>query len=213
MCRFLCLEASVPEINSLFWDIGGVILTNGWDHYSRNDAIQAFNLDGEEFRERHDLSFPAFDSGQITLNQYLDRTLFYRTWPFSREEFTAFMFAQSKEYPETRAVLSDVARTKKYFVASINNEPRELNDYRIEAFNLRKDFQVFFSSCYLNHRKPEETIYRMALEVSQRAPANCVFIDDRSLNLENPRRLGMHVIQHKNATQLRTDLRALGIEV
>jgi putative hydrolase of the HAD superfamily len=203
----------VPEINSIFWDIGGVILTNGWDHNSRNDAIQAFGLDGEEFRERHDLSFPAFDSGQITLNEYLDRTLFYLARPFSREEFIAFMFAQSKEYPETRAVLSDVVKSKKYYVASINNEPRELNDYRIEEFNLRRDFQAFFSSCYLNHRKPEETIYRMALDVSQRAAANSVFIDDRSLNLENPRRLGMHVIQHKNAKQLRTDLQALGIEV
>jgi putative hydrolase of the HAD superfamily len=203
----------VPEITSLFWDIGGVILTNGWDHNSRAAAAQAFGLDWEEFRERHDLTFPAFDAGQITLEQYLERTLFYRERKFTREEFTAFMFAQSKEYTETRAVLSDVARTGKYYVASINNEPRELNDYRIEAFHLRKDFQAFFSSCYLNHRKPEETIYRIALEVSQREPEKSVFIDDRPLNLENPRRLGMHVIQHKDAKQLRSDLRALGIEV
>jgi putative hydrolase of the HAD superfamily len=203
----------VPEITSIFWDIGGVILTNGWDHNSRAEAVKAFGLDGDEFRDRHDLSFPAFDAGQITLDQYLDRTLFYRTRSFSKEDFTAFMFAQSKEYPETHAVLSDVARTGKYYVASINNEPRELNDYRIEAFNLRKDFQAFFSSCYLNSRKPEEHIYRVALEVSQRPAANAVFIDDRPLNLENPRRLGMHVIQHKDAKQLRSDLRTLGIEV
>jgi len=203
----------VPDITSLFWDIGGVILTNGWDHNSRMEATQTFGLDWEEFRERHDLSFPAFDAGQITLNQYLDRTLFYRPRSFTREEFTAFMFAQSKEYPETRAVLNEVARTGKYYVASINNEPRELNDYRIEAFGLPREFQAFFSSCYLNHRKPEEAIYRIALEVSQRPPEHSVFIDDRSLNLESPRRLGMHVIQHQNATQLRRDLNALEIEV
>lgn len=203
----------MAAITSLFWDVGGVILTNGWDHQSRMEAAQAFGLDWEEFRERHDLSFPAFDSGQITLNQYLDRTLFYRPRPFTREEFTAFMFAQSREYPETRAVLSSVARTGKYFVASINNEPRELNNYRIEAFGLRKDFQAFFSSCYLNARKPEETIYRIALEVTQRPPETAVFIDDRTLNLENPRRLGMHVVHHQTAEQLRNDLRALGIEV
>jgi putative hydrolase of the HAD superfamily len=203
----------VPEITTLFWDIGGVILTNGWDHNSRMAAVQMFGLDWEEFRERHDLSFPAFDAGQITLNQYLDRTLFYRERRFTREEFTAFMFAQSKEYAETRAVLSDVAGTGKYYVASINNEPRELNQYRIEAFNLRKDFQAFFSSCYLNARKPEETIYQIALEVTQRSPENSVFIDDRTLNLENPRRLGMHVVHHQHATQLRADLQALGIEV
>ena len=203
----------MPEITSLFWDIGGVLATNGWDHNSRLEAAQAFSFDWEEFRERHDLSFPAFDGGQITLGQYLDRTLFYRARDFTREEFTAFMFAQSKEFPESRAVLADAARTGLYYIASINNEPRELNQYRIEAFNLRKDFQAFFSSCFLNARKPEETIYRMALEVSQRDPATSVFIDDRPLNLENPRRLGMHVIHFQDAQQLRTDLRALEIKV
>jgi putative hydrolase of the HAD superfamily len=203
----------VPEITTLFWDVGGVILTNGWDHNSRAEAAKMFGLDWDEFRERHDLSFPAFDTGQITLNQYLDRTLFYRPRSFSREEFTAFMFAQSKEYPETRAVLSDVARTGKYYVATINNEPRELNNYRVEAFGLRKEFQAFFSSCYLGARKPEETIYRIALEVTQRPAESAVFIDDRALNLENPRRLGMHVVHHQNAKQLRADLQALGIKV
>jgi len=200
-------------IDSLFWDIGGVLATNGWDHNSRMEAVQVFGLDWEEFRERHDLSFPAFDAGQITLDQYLVRTLFYRTRTFTKEEFTAFMFAQSKEYPESRAVLADAARSGKYYIASINKEPRELNQYRIEAFNLRKDFQAFFSSCYLNARKPEETIYRIALEVSQRDPAKSVFIDDRPLNLENPRRLGMNVIHFENAKQLRADLQALQIEV
>jgi putative hydrolase of the HAD superfamily len=203
----------VPEITTLFWDIGGVILTNGWDHNSRKDAVETFNLDAEDFRDRHDLSFPAFDAGQITLDQYLDRTLFYRPRPFTREEFTAFMFAQSKEYPETRAVLSAVAGTGKYYVGSINNEPRELNDYRIEAFGLRREFEAFFSSCYLSARKPEETIYRIALEVSHRPPENCVFVDDRPLNLENPRRLGMQVVHYQDAEQLRSDLQALGIEV
>ena len=98
----------MAEITTLFWDIGGVILTNGWDRGSRKEAASVFHLDSEEFQDRHDLSFPAFDSGQITLNEYLDRTLFYRPRSFTREEFTAFMFAQSKEYPETRAILDKV---------------------------------------------------------------------------------------------------------
>ena len=123
------------------------------------------------------------------------------------------MFAQSKEYPETRTLLSDVARSGKYYVAAINNEPRELNQYRIEAFGLRREFQSFFSSCYLGARKPEEPIYRIALEVTQRAAESAVFIDDRSLNLENPRRLGMQVVHHQNAQQTRASLKALGIEV
>jgi len=203
----------VPEISTIFFDIGGVILTNGWDRDARREAAQAFQLDWEDFQDRHDLSFPAFDAGQITLNQYLDRTLFYRTRSFTREEFTAFMFAQSREFPETRAILSALARSGKYLIGAINNEPLELNQYRIEAFQLRHDFQLFFSSCYLNARKPEEAIYRIALQVTQRAPESCVFIDDRALNLENPRRLGMNVVHHQNAPQLRQELQTLGIAV
>lgn len=203
----------MAEITTLFWDIGGVILTNGWDRGSRQQAAAAFSFDYEDFQDRHDLSFPAFDSGQISLNEYLDRTLFYRARSFSREQFTAFMFAQSREFADTRAVLSDAARTGKYFIGSINNEPLELNQYRIEAFHLRRDFLVFFSSCYVRARKPEETIFRVALEVTQRPPNQCVFIDDRPLNLESPRRLGMSVIHHQNAEQVRSELKSLGVEV
>lgn len=203
----------MSKITTLFWDIGGVILTNGWDTRARREAAETFHLDCEEFQDRHDLSFPAFDSGNISLNEYLDRTLFYRSRGFTREEFTAFMFAQSKEYPESRAVLDAAARTGKYFIGAINNEPLELNEYRIEAFRLRRDFQVFFSSCYLHARKPEEMIFRIALEVTQRPAPECVFIDDRPLNLENPRRLGMNTIHYQSAAQLRQELQTYGVEV
>ena len=203
----------MPKITTLFWDIGGVILTNGWDRGSRKEAAATFHLDWEEFQDRHDLSFPAFDSGQITLNEYLDRTLFYRPRPFSREEFTAFMFAQSKEYPDTRAILDRVTKTQKYFVGAINNEPLELNQYRIEAFDLRRNFLVFFSSCYVHSRKPEETIFRVALEVTQRPADECLFIDDRPLNLERPGKLGMNTILHQGAEQLRLELGKYGVEV
>ena len=204
---------ALSEITTMFWDIGGVILTNGWGADARRRAAELFHLDWEEFQDRHDLSFPAFDTGHISLDEYLNRTLFYRPRAFTREEFVAFMFAQSKEYPESRAVLDKVARSGKYFLGSINNEPLELNEYRIKAFDLRRDFQVFFSSCYLHTRKPEEMIFRIALEVTQRPAGECVFIDDRPLNLENPRKLGMKTIHYQNAEQLRAELKKCGVEV
>lgn len=203
----------MPEITTMFWDIGGVILTNGWGRSSREEAAKVFQLDWEEFQDRHDLSFPALDAGHITLNEYLDRTLFYQPRSFTREEITAYIFAQSKEFPETRAVLDEVTRTEKYFIGSINNEPLEINQYRIEAFDLRRNFEVFFSSCYVRARKPDETIFRIALEVSQRSPQRCIFIDDRPLNLEVPRRLGMNVIHYQDANRLRCDLRKYHVEV
>ena len=203
----------MAEIATLFWDIGGVILTNGWDRTSRQQAAETFQLDWEEFQDRHELSFPAFDTGQLSLDEYLDRTLFYRPRPFTREEFIAFMFAQSREFPESRAILDALASSRKYFIGAINNEPLELNQYRIEAFHLRRDFAVFFSSCYVRSRKPEELIFRVALGVTQRPAEQCIFIDDRPLNLESPRRLGMNVIHYQSAEQLRSELRNHGVEV
>jgi putative hydrolase of the HAD superfamily len=203
----------LSKITTLFWDIGGVILTNGWDRGSRRLAADTFHFDWEEFQDRHELSFPAFDCGHISLDEYLDRTLFYRPRSFTREEFTAFMFAQSREYPGSRAVLDKAARSGKYFIGAINNEPLELNQHRIQAFHLRRDFQVFFSSCYMHSRKPEELIFRIALRVTQRPADNCVFIDDRPLNLESPRKLGMNVIHYQDAAQLRGDLQKYDVEV
>jgi putative hydrolase of the HAD superfamily len=203
----------VSDITTLFWDIGGVVLTNGWDRHARRHAASEFNLDWDEFQDRHDLAFPAFDAGNTSLDEYLNRTLFYRQRSFTREQFTAFMYAQSKEFPESRAMLRAVARTGKYFVGAINNEPLELNQYRIESFDLRRDFQVFFSSCYVHSRKPEELIFRVALAVTQRPAARCLFIDDRPLNLESPRRLGMHAIHYENPEQLRAELKSYGVEV
>jgi putative hydrolase of the HAD superfamily len=112
-----------------------------------------------------------------------------------------------------RAVLDQVTKSGKYLISSINNEPLELNQYRIEKFELRRNFTAFFSSCYVRARKPEEAIFRMALEVTQRTPGQCIFIDDRPLNLESPRALGMNVIHHQNAEQLRAELQKFDVEV
>jgi putative hydrolase of the HAD superfamily len=203
----------VPEITTMFWDIGGVILTNGWGRASREQAAKHFDLDWEEFQDRHDLCFPAWDAGLITIDEYLDRTLFHRQQPFTREQFIEFMYAQSREFPESREILDAVTGLNKYFIGAINNEPLELNRYRIKLFDLRRNFQVFFSSCYVRSRKPEATIFRVALEVSQRPPEECLFIDDRPLNLEVPGRLGMNVIHYKDAGGLRAELRKYDVEV
>jgi putative hydrolase of the HAD superfamily len=203
----------MSDVTALFWDVGGVILTNGWDRRSRAAAAKKFGIDWEEFEDRHDLAFPAFETGRITLDTYLQRTIFYRKRSFTREEFSDFISAQSAEFPDSRAVLSDVAATGKYLLATINNEPLEINERRIREFNLRREFKAFFSSCYLGVRKPDEGIYKLALEVTQRDPQESLFIDDRELNLECAKQLGMHTIHFQNAAQLRQDLAANGVVI
>lgn len=203
----------MSNITAIFSDVGGVLATNGWDRAQRKALAGQFKLDWDEYEDRHELIVTAFETGRLTLDQYLDRTLFYRPRDFQREQIKAFMFEQSQPNADSLAVVARLAASDKYFLATLNNESRELNLYRIEKFGLKKYFAVFFSSCFLGMKKPDEEIYVKALEISQRAPEECVFIDDRALNLDAPRRLGIQTIQFQNAAQLERDLRALGVEM
>ena len=203
--------AARSEVTALFWDIGGVILSNGWGNAARTRAVQHFEIDREDLERRHASAFPAFEMGQITLAEYLDLVVFWRPQTFAKEEFTAFMFAQSSENAEARAVLDELTAARRYLLAAINNEGSELNAYRITTFHLTRNFTAFFSSCYVGLRKPDERIYRLALEVTQRKPEECLFIDDRPDNLEGARRLGMRTIHFQTASQLRGDLANQGV--
>jgi putative hydrolase of the HAD superfamily len=201
----------LSEIKALFWDVGGVLLTNAWDRTQREAALEHFHLDREEFADRHELVVSSFERGKISLDEYLDRTVFYRPRPFGREEFKNFMFSLSQPNPEALAFAKRLADSGKYLMGTINNESRELNQYRIEKFGLRAIFKVFVSSCFVGLRKPEEGIYRLALDITQQIADECCFIDDRALNLEMARRLGMHTIEMDHVQQLREDLQKLGV--
>lgn len=201
----------MPTIRALFWDVGGVLLTNAWDRTERAKAFEKFRLDPDEFHARHEMVVSSFERGKITLDEYLDRTVFYSPRPFTREEFREFMFSLSQPLPETPQFAQALADSGKYLMSTINNESRELNDFRIEKFGLQKIFGLFVSSCYVGLRKPESGIYRLALELTQIPADECVFIDDRALNLECAAQLGMHTIQMRTPPQLRADLEELGV--
>lgn len=203
----------MPDITTIFSDVGGVLLSNGFDRDSRRKAAEQFHLDWEDFEGRHELVGMAFETGQLTFDHYLDRTIFYRPREFTQQQVRDFIFACSQPNPESLALFARLAKNCRYLLATLNNEPRELNQYRIERFGLRKHFTAFFSSCFLGVAKPHEAIYRVALEISQRAPEESVFIDDRPLNLECAARLGMRTILFQSAAQLERDLRAAGVKV
>ncbi len=203
----------MPEVTALFWDLGGVVLTNGWDRKARHEAAANFNLELGAFEERHDAFVDEFETGEMSLHEYLRRTVFYRERSFSPDDFKKYIFELSKTLPESFPILGEAAKTRKYFVAALNNESFEINEHRIEAFHLPAYFAAFFSSCYLGVRKPEEKIYRRALSMAHRKPAESVFIDDRELNVECAKALGIHGIHFQNAKQLRNELAALGVNL
>ncbi len=201
----------MANVEALFWDNGGVVLTNGWDRGARKRAVEKFHLDWEDFSDRHELMLNAFEIGQATLDQYLQRTVFYRHRDFTPDDFKAFMFEQSQPFPEALQFLGQIAASRKFIMASLNNESKEINEYRIAKFKLRDYFEAFFSSCYLGVRKPDIKIYQRVLEITQREPSKCVMIDDRDLNLECARELGLQTIQVKNLAQMKEDLARIGV--
>jgi len=203
----------LDTIRALFWDVGGVLLTNAWDRTQRTAALEHFRVDEEEFHDRHEMVVSSFERGKITLDEYLDRTVFYRTRPFQRNEFRDFMFSLSQPFPEVLQLAQRLSDSGKFFMGTINNESRELNYYRIEKCGLRKIFRLFISSCFVGFRKPEPDIYRLALEITQIPAEACCFIDDRALNLESAARLRMQTIEMQNVEQLRADLGKLGVIV
>jgi putative hydrolase of the HAD superfamily len=199
------------NVAALFWDVGGVVLSNGWDESARAKAVRRFSLDPVDFEQRHHLAENEFETGKITLETYLDRTVFFRERPFPKDQFKDFIFAQSHENKQTRLLLDELTATHRYFLATLNNESEELNVYRIQKFDLARNFTAFLTSCYLRARKPDPLIYRLALGITQRAPQECIFIDDRPANLEPAKAMGMGTILFRSAEELRASLAESGV--
>ena len=199
------------QITTLFLDIGGVLLTNGWDHNSRRRAAETFGLDYDEMSERHHLTFDTYEEGKLSLDDYLRRVVFYRERSFSREEFKTFMYAQSKPYPDMIKLIRGLKTQYGLRIATVSNEGRELTMYRVQQFELRTFVDFFVSSCFVHYRKPDEDMYHIALDISQAQSEQVIYIDDRDMFVEVARDVGLAGIVHSGYEATRTSLEGLGL--
>lgn len=190
------------DITHVFFDIGGVLGTNGWDREQRAQAVEHFGLD-EEFEQRHHELAADWEVGRITLAEYLESAVFYRPRSFSRQELEVFMLSQSQPYPESILITEDLhARRPDLRLMTFNNESAELNNHRIERFELRPLFSAFLSSCWLGVRKPSRAMFERGLGVAQAEAARVVLVDDREQNLAPARALGFQTIHFTGADAL-----------
>lgn len=191
------IDFDVTKIKVVFLDIGGVMLSNGWGHESRQKAAEVFGFDYNEMDILHNFIYNVYEIGSISLDQYLDTTVFHCHRDFTKAEFKKFMYAQSVELPKMLPWLKSWKKQTDLPVFALSNENRELNDYRIHTFNLHELFDGFFSSCYVGYRKPDPRIYKTALEITQIRPEECIYFDDRPMLVEAAKKLGMNGIQHQ----------------
>lgn len=200
-----------PTIKALFLDVGGVLLTNGWDRSMRKRAAETFKLDYADMDERHHLTFDTFESGKLTLDEYLDRTVFHRNRPFSRNAFKEFMFSQSKPYPEMLGGIRPLKSRYPLKIAVVSNEGRELAMHRVRSFGLDEFVDFFIVSCFVHMRKPDKDLYRMALDVAQVPAEKVAYVEDRLMFVEVAESLGIRGIHHTSFESTREALQDLGI--
>jgi putative hydrolase of the HAD superfamily len=204
----------VSGIRHIFFDIGGVLGTNGWDREQRERAVERFNLDAHDFQCRHEEIVGAWEEGRISIDEYLDIAIFHEPRDFSRDEFVEFMHSQSVPDTKTVDLARELTRQPGYTLMTLNNESDELNRYRIGKFRISEIFEAFLSSCWLGARKPTQKFYERGMGIAQADPGTSLFIDDRPQNLAPAKKLGMQVILFTSAAQLRSDLeRVLDLEL
>jgi putative hydrolase of the HAD superfamily len=185
-------------IKILFLDIGGVLLSDGWNHDSRMHAIEKYKLAPIQFQKDHAVAFPLFENGKLTLNQYLDAVVFNEERNFSKEEFTAFMYSKSEQLPQFLPWLIDWKRKSKVKIFSINNEGKEFNDYRIKQFKLHDCFDAFISSCEVGFSKPDPSIFTLALGIAQESPSDCLYFDDRAIHVAIAKQMEINAYVHQS---------------
>jgi putative hydrolase of the HAD superfamily len=196
----------------ILFDVGGVLLTNGWDRGERAAASAKFGLDAQELEARNAKVYAAWERDEIKRDEYLDAAVFYEPRSFSRDEFFNFILAQSKLLEDgALGILAELSAANQYLIGALNNEARETNDFRFAKFGLRRYFKAAFSSCYVGLRKPDPAIYRRALDILGSAPDRTLFIDDRQENVDGAAGAGMKAIRFAGAGALRGELGKLGV--
>ena len=205
-------QSSAP-VTALFLDVGGVMLTNGWDRKSREAAAKKFGLDLDELNDRHRMTFDTYESGKLSLDEYLKRAVFYQDRSFTIDEFRKFMYDQSVAYPEMIELIKALKARYGLRIAVVNNEGRELNEHRIRNFRLNEFVDFFISSCFVHFRKPDADIWKIALDIAQVPREEVVYIDDRMMFVQVAQSLGLRAVCHSNKDVAKTkeQLSAMGL--
>src|SRR5882757_2856589 len=207
----MAVNSTSARVTALFLDIGGVMLTNGWDRRSREAAAKQFNLDLDDLNDRHRMTFDTYEAGKLSLDEYLKRSVFYKQRPFTMEQFRTFMYEQSVAYPEMIDLIKALKARYGLRIAVVNNEGRELNEHRIKAFRLNEFVDFFISSCFVHFRKPDADIWKVALDIAQVPREQVVYIDDRPMFVQVAEGLGLKGIAHKKYEETRDALAAMGL--
>jgi putative hydrolase of the HAD superfamily len=203
----------MPEtpITTLFLDIGGVLLTNGWDTALRKKTAVNFGVDYEELDHRHRVTYDTYEEGKMTLETYLRQIIFYEPRDYTVEDVQTFILEQAAPYEETISLVKKLKAVYGLRVAVVSNEGREIAEDRIRRFQLKEFVDFFVVSAFVHFRKPDLDIYRLALDVAQVHPGQVAYIEDRPLLCEVAATLGIRSVLNWDPAETRKKLADLGL--
>jgi putative hydrolase of the HAD superfamily len=205
------VKRSLP-ITTLSVDVGPVSFTNGRDHHARKRAGKHFKLNSSEMDDRHRLVFEPCEEGKLSFEEYLGWAVFFDQWPFTRNQFRYFLFSQSKPYPKMIDLVAKLKAQQGLKIVVLSNESREVNAYRVRTFRLDRSVDTFISSSFVQMRKPDVEIFRLALALAQTSPTQAVFIDNTPMFVQIADRLGMQSILQFDYESTRVKPTMLGLQ-
>jgi len=211
--REMAAMKKAAEVSCIFVDIGGVLLTNGWDHHARRRAVAHFKLDWAEMQARHSLVFEIHEEGRLTFDEYLSRVVFYEKRSFTRAQFRRFMCDQSKPFPKMIDLLRQLKIRHGLKVVVVSNESRELNAHRIRTFQLDGFVDTFVSSCFVGLRKPDANIFRLALDISQAPAPRIIYIENTPMFTQIAQGMGIRSVLHKDYNSTCAQLGLFGLQI
>ncbi|MCE5200805.1 MAG: HAD family phosphatase [Armatimonadota bacterium] len=200
-------------VKAFLLDIGGVLLTKGWDRDARKRAAAKFGLDLEEMQERHNVVFQTYETGRITIDEYLRRIVFYRERDFSPDEFKQFIYEQSQPYPDMLDFCKLLKACYNLKTVALSNEGREITMHRIQKFDLPSLIDFFVFSCFVRTRKPDPAMYSFAMDQVQLSKDEVIYIDDTPILCEVGIELGIPTICHSDVATTRAELEKYGLSL
>lgn len=184
------------KIKGILLDVGGVIMTNGWDRKLRQKVAENFHLDWEDFNNRHQHFNDILELGKIGFEDYLKQVIFYKERSFSMSK--VFNFIKEALVPDVPMIdlFREIKKHHRLKMGLLSNESRDLAVDRFKKIPLGDFIDYFLVSAFVGMRKPDPGIYLLALDLMQLGASEVVYIDDREPYIEFAKTLGLHTIHH-----------------
>jgi putative hydrolase of the HAD superfamily len=193
----------------------GMVLTGPPNAEAHNDLIRTTGLTPDRFEDLYWKDRHAYDEGKLTGLEFWQKFLLDAHIPASPELVHQLNDLDARMWTtENPVMLAWQLALKQHGLrtAILSNMGDSVLARMQRTFTWLPRFDVLIWSYQHHMAKPDHAIYHHTLAELGTQPAETLFIDDKLLNVEAARDLGLIAIQFSTVDRLRSDLIALGLD-